>query len=191
MVAVADLGAGGWGWAQCLSALLRVHHNAGLVEEHRIALVMEYSYSGEASAAIGLPHLDNPVGDAHRPVKILAEHGFEVISCDGRVPGCFDRDRKSRRARGGAVLALVFFASHGLASGEGNCHRDGGPGECSEFTRQTRGGLTTPKRRADAYGHTANPAGSAISTPALPPLWLAIEAASLDRPACAGNARYG
>jgi uncharacterized caspase-like protein len=101
----------------------------GPVEARRIALVVGQSaYLGGASATIGLPHLDNPVLDARRMAEILAKHGFEVISCDGKAPGCFDLDRshfldalKSLEQRAaGADLALVFFAGHGLASEEGN-----------------------------------------------------------------------
>ena len=25
--------------------------------------------------------------------ELLAKHGFEVIACDGKTPGCFDLDR--------------------------------------------------------------------------------------------------
>src|SRR5215831_10404491 len=60
--------------------------------------------------------------------EILVKQSFDVISCDGKTPGCFDLDRKvfldalkklETRAAG-ADLALVFFAGHGLASEEGN-----------------------------------------------------------------------
>jgi len=101
----------------------------GLVEARRVALVVgQNAYPGGASATIGLPHLDNPVLDAHRMAEILIRHGFDVISCDGKTPGCFDLDRnrfldalkKLETRAAGADLALVFFAGHGLASEEGN-----------------------------------------------------------------------
>src|SRR5262249_25067775 len=101
----------------------------GPVEARRIALVVgQNAYLGGASAAIGLPHLDNPVLDAHRMAEILTKHGFEVISCDGKTPGCFDLDRshfldalmRLEERAAGADLVLVFFAGHGLASEGGN-----------------------------------------------------------------------
>ena len=60
--------------------------------------------------------------------KLLDQHGFEVIACDGKTPGCFNLDRKRlldaltklEQRSAGADLALVFFAGHGLASEEGN-----------------------------------------------------------------------
>src|SRR5262249_4634940 len=59
---------------------------------------------------------------------LLAKHGFEVIACDGKTPGCHDLDRKGfldalmrfEQQATGADLAFVFFAGHGLASEEGN-----------------------------------------------------------------------
>src|SRR4051812_11889307 len=63
-------------------------------QAHRIALVIgQNAYPGGASATVGLPHLDNPVLDARRMAEMLAKHGFEVISCDGKTPGCLDLDR--------------------------------------------------------------------------------------------------
>src|SRR5262249_52841477 len=54
--------------------------------------------------------------------------GFEVISCDGKTPGCLNVDRsrflevlKQLEQRAvGADLVLVYFAGHGLATEEGN-----------------------------------------------------------------------
>src|SRR5262245_30245171 len=55
-----------------------------------------------------------------------------------------------------------------------NCHRDGGPGEDPLFTDFTASNLGTPanlllpyyaEQRPDAYGYTANPAGSAYVDP--------------------------
>jgi tetratricopeptide (TPR) repeat protein len=75
-----------------------------------------------------LSELANPVLDARRMAALLSKHGFEVISCDGKVPGCFDLGRtgllqaldKLKASAAGADLAVVFFAGHGLASDEGN-----------------------------------------------------------------------
>jgi hypothetical protein len=101
----------------------------GPVEARRVALVIgQNAYPGGASATIGLPHLDNPVRDAHGMAEILAKHGFEVISCDGATPECFDLNRSGfldalkrlEESASGADLALVFFAGHGLATEEGN-----------------------------------------------------------------------
>ena len=55
-----------------------------------------------------------------------------------------------------------------------NCHRDGGPGEDPLFTDFTASNIGTPanpllpyyaEQRPDAYGYTANPAGSAYIDP--------------------------
>jgi uncharacterized caspase-like protein len=60
----------------------------------RVALVIgQNAYTGGASAAVGLPTLTNPEGDAARMAKLLEQHGFEVIACDGKTPGCFNLDR--------------------------------------------------------------------------------------------------
>jgi tetratricopeptide (TPR) repeat protein len=97
--------------------------------QKRIALVIgQNGYPGGASATIGLQALDNPRLDARRMAELLAQHGFDVIACDGKTPGCFDLDRKRfldaltqlEQRAAGADLALVFFAGHGLASEEGN-----------------------------------------------------------------------
>jgi uncharacterized caspase-like protein len=77
---------------------------------------------------LGLPTLNNPVRDAISMAKLLAKHGFEVISCDGKSAGCLDLDRgrllealsKLEQRATGADLALVFFAGHGVATDEGN-----------------------------------------------------------------------
>jgi len=97
--------------------------------QRRVALVIGQSaYPGRSSAIIGLPALDNPARDAHRMAELLGRHGFEVISCDGDTPGCYDLDR-ARLLKAliqlelravGADLALVFFAGHGMATEEGN-----------------------------------------------------------------------
>ncbi len=98
-------------------------------EARRVALVIgQNAYPGGASASIGLPALDNPVRDARRMAELLAKHGFEVIACDGKTPGCLDLDRSRlvdalktlEQRAAGADLALVFYAGHGLATEEGN-----------------------------------------------------------------------
>lgn len=70
--------------------------------------------------------LDNPVPDARRMAELLGKHGFEVIACDGNMPGCVDLDHdrfldalKGLEERAaGADLALVFFVDHGMAAEE-------------------------------------------------------------------------
>jgi tetratricopeptide (TPR) repeat protein len=98
-------------------------------EARRVALVIgQDAYPGGASAAIGLPRLDNPALDARRMAELLAKHGFEVVRCDGKAPGCFNLDRSrfldvlktfEQRATG-ADMALVFYAGHGMGTDEGN-----------------------------------------------------------------------
>src|SRR6185436_1869774 len=98
-------------------------------EARRVALVIgQNAYPGGFSSTIGLPRLDNPARDAGSVAELLARHGFEVLSCDGKRPGCFDLDRaallaslvKLEENAKGVDLALVYFAGHGLASDEGN-----------------------------------------------------------------------
>jgi hypothetical protein len=59
----------------------------GPVEARRIALVVgQNAYLGGASAAIGLPHLDNPVLDAHRMAEVLPGwQGLRRRCTDGRA----------------------------------------------------------------------------------------------------------
>src|SRR5690606_29255032 len=40
-----------------------------------------------------LASLNNPAVDAERMASLLAGHGFQVMSCDGQQPGCFDLGR--------------------------------------------------------------------------------------------------
>jgi tetratricopeptide (TPR) repeat protein len=95
----------------------------GASEARRVALVI-----GQSTYERGLSPLDNPTYDAARMATLLAKHGFEVIACDGRRPGCFDLGRDAlmnalarlEREAAGADMALVFFAGHGVASAEGN-----------------------------------------------------------------------
>jgi Caspase domain/Thioredoxin len=95
----------------------------------RVALVVgQGAYLGGAEATIGLSPLVNPPNDAGRIAELLERHGFEVLSCDGKRPGCFDLDRAGLLAAldqlhvgaKGADMALVFFAGHGLSTEEGN-----------------------------------------------------------------------
>jgi hypothetical protein len=63
-------------------------------DARRVALVIgQNAYPGGASATVGLPELGNPVRDATRMAKLLKDHGFEVIACDGNTPGCFNLNR--------------------------------------------------------------------------------------------------
>src|SRR5262249_7358954 len=95
----------------------------------RIALVIgQNAYLGGASATTGLRPLGNAVPDAARMAELLAKHGFEVMSCDGKTPGCLNADRNRflealkelEQRAAGADLALVYFAGHGVATEEGN-----------------------------------------------------------------------
>jgi hypothetical protein len=95
----------------------------------RVALVVgQGAYLGGAEATIGLSPLVNPPNDAGKIAQLLDRHGFEVLSCDGKRPGCFDLDRAGLLAAldrlevsaKGAEMALVFFAGHGLSTEEGN-----------------------------------------------------------------------
>ncbi len=98
-------------------------------EAGRVALVIgQNAYPGGSPEATGLPTLANPVPDAKSVVELFAGAGFEVLSCDGKEPGCFDLNREGLlkaldqlKARAtGADLALVYFAGHGAATDEGN-----------------------------------------------------------------------
>lgn len=59
---------------------------------------------------------------------LLTANGFEVIACDSTTSGCFNLTRESLAAAlvmleakaKGADLALVFYAGHGLVSGDAN-----------------------------------------------------------------------
>ena len=90
--------------------------------EKRVALVIGNS------AYTALKPLKNPGIDAESLVKTLAERGFDVISCDGQRPGCFDLSRDGLTSAiaqlaakaDGADLALVFYAGHGMEAAEGN-----------------------------------------------------------------------
>jgi tetratricopeptide (TPR) repeat protein len=99
-------------------------------QARRVALVIGQSaYPGGVSiGAAELRTLTNPRQDATRMAQLLAQHGFEVIACDGPILGCFDLDQRRlldalttlEQRAAGADLALLFFAGHGLASAEGN-----------------------------------------------------------------------
>src|ERR1700730_6438612 len=93
------------------------------VEARRVALVVgQNAYPGGVAAIIGLAPLANPGRDARRMAGLLVQHGFELIACDGKTPGCFDLDRarlltaleRLEQRASGADLALVFFAGHGM-----------------------------------------------------------------------------
>lgn len=75
-----------------------------------------------------LNSLINPGNDARRLAQVLQTHGFEVMSCEGDEPGCFDLGRSELRdaledfedEADGADVALLFYAGHGLQTAEGN-----------------------------------------------------------------------
>ena len=75
-----------------------------------------------------LSTLANPGADAGGLARLLSENGFEVLSCDGQRPGCFDLNREglqdaletlTDKAKGKEV-ALVFFSGHGMQGPDGN-----------------------------------------------------------------------
>ena len=74
--------------------VLSLTQTQSAAQARRVALVIgQNAYPGGASATVGLSALDNPARDAGRMAKLLEKHGFEVIACDGKAPGCFDLDR--------------------------------------------------------------------------------------------------
>ena len=102
---------------------------SGTAEARRVALVIgQDAYPGGKSATIGLSPLANSGQDARSIAALLEKHGFEVISCDGKEPGCFDLKReqlidalnKLEAQAQGADLALAYFAGHGVATEQGN-----------------------------------------------------------------------
>lgn len=92
------------------------------------------SASGRVALVVGndayknLKPLNNPVADAARLATILVEHGFDVMSCDGVRPGCYNLSREGlndaleefEEVADGAQVALVFYAGHGLQTADGN-----------------------------------------------------------------------
>src|SRR5262249_5493198 len=75
-----------------------------------------------------LSKLANPGADAGQLASVLAANGFEVLSCDGKRPGCFDLTREglqdaletlTEKAKG-KELALIFFSGHGMQGPDGN-----------------------------------------------------------------------
>ncbi len=105
---------------------------AATAEAGRVALVIgQNAYPGQrgdSPETVGLHTLANPVPDAKAVVELFAGAGFEVISCDGKQPGCFDLGRdgalkalaqlKARAAS--ADLVVIYYAGHGVASPQGN-----------------------------------------------------------------------
>jgi tetratricopeptide (TPR) repeat protein len=91
-------------------------------EPRRVALVI----GNGAYQSLGV--LDNPRLDAEKVAALLAANGFDVVRCDGQRPGCFDLTRDGleqaletlRTKAGGADLALVFYAGHGMEGRDGN-----------------------------------------------------------------------
>ncbi len=90
--------------------------------EKRVALVIGNNAYKELHA------LGNPGADATSIAQMLSERGFDVVSCDGKRPGCFDLTREGlsgaiaqlKEKSQDASLAFVFYAGHGLESSEGN-----------------------------------------------------------------------
>jgi uncharacterized caspase-like protein len=95
---------------------------ANATPDKRVALVIGNNAYKELHA------LANPAADAASIARMLSERGFDVISCDGKRPGCFDLTSEGLSAAIGqlkakaqdAALAFVFYAGHGMESAEGN-----------------------------------------------------------------------
>ncbi len=76
----------------------------------------------------GLSRLSNPANDARKMANVLADHGFDLIACDGQASPCLDMTRSGmlraltalELAADGAELALVFYAGHGMEGEGGN-----------------------------------------------------------------------
>ncbi len=91
-------------------------------QDKRVALVIGNGAYTELHA------LQNPGIDAGSFARVLAQRGFDVISCDGKRPGCFDLTRDGLTAAiaqlaakaQDAGLAFVFYAGHGMGAPEGN-----------------------------------------------------------------------
>jgi tetratricopeptide (TPR) repeat protein len=72
--------------------------------------------------------LANPRADASRLARLLDRNGFDVLSCNGKEPGCFNLTREGMTEAlddlkvhaKGADLVLFFYAGHGLQVAEGN-----------------------------------------------------------------------
>ena len=116
-------------FVRLLAACAALLFGLASAEAGRVALVIgQNAYPGGSPETAGLPTLDNPVPDAKSVVELFAGAGFEVLSCDGKQPGCFDLNREGLlkalaqlKARAtGADLALVYFAGHGVVTDEGN-----------------------------------------------------------------------
>ena len=111
-------------WRFLLLLLVLAFSGASVAEAgtRRVALVIGNS------AYSGLTPLNNPGLDAARMAELLAENGFDVHSCDGTRPGCFDLTRDGLEtaledfadAADGADLALLFYAGHGMEVAQGN-----------------------------------------------------------------------
>ena len=90
--------------------------------EKRVALIIGQNHYSNLSK------LDNPLSDARSVAALLSAHGFEIITCEGKEPGCFDLDHtgllaaleKLKARAAGADLALIYYAGHGAATEEGN-----------------------------------------------------------------------
>jgi tetratricopeptide (TPR) repeat protein len=116
-------------FVRMLAACAALFWGLASAQAGRVALVIgQNAYPGGSPEATGLPTLANPVPDAKGVVELFAGAGFEVLSCDGKQPGCFDLNREGllkaldqlKVRAAGADLALVYFAGHGAATDEGN-----------------------------------------------------------------------
>jgi uncharacterized caspase-like protein len=106
----------------CVSALVMLTATVRADVPRRVALVIGNQ------AYQSLSTLANPRLDAGKLAELLAANGFDVMSCDGQRPGCFDLKRADlqdaletfRDKASGAELALVFYAGHGMEGSNGN-----------------------------------------------------------------------
>lgn len=106
-----------------LFLLLGIAADSAQAAPRRVALVIGQSYEQGK-----LDPLPNPANDASRMIGLLTKHGFDVISCDGTRPGCFDLSRTGllralvslELAAENADVAFVFYAGHGMEGEMGN-----------------------------------------------------------------------
>ena len=102
--------------ARILSTLVALVLMATVAEARRVALVI-----GQNAYTADWHPLANPRRDAERIAALLTKHGFEVIACDGKAPGCFDlthdnltKAAATLKARATGLLSIGPHRSRGV-----------------------------------------------------------------------------